>query len=33
MVPDREADGYYATEWNQEYTYLVGHNLIEPIDE
>ena len=33
MVPNREADGYYAQEWNQEYTYLVGHSLIEPLDD
>ena len=28
----READGYYAAEWNAEYSYLVGHNLIEPMN-
>jgi len=28
----RHADGYYASEWNQEYTYLVGKGIIEPYE-
>lgn len=28
----RHADGYYASEWNQEYTYLVGKGRIEPYE-
>jgi hypothetical protein len=28
----RHADGYYASEWNQEYTYLVGKGMIEPYE-